>query len=72
MKKYLKIRRDTFPYEDEYGFEKKLLLNMNTSKGFGMFESVFKVIPERHVLKDEAWLWHFRYGYLSFGGLKTL
>lgn len=56
VKKYLKIRRDTFPYEDEYGFEKKLLLNMNTSKGFGMFESVFKVIPERHVLKDEAWL----------------
>lgn len=23
-------------------------------------------------LKDEAWLWHFRYGHLNFGGLKTL
>lgn len=23
-------------------------------------------------LKDVAWLWHFRYGNLSFGGLKTL
>lgn len=22
--------------------------------------------------KDIAWLWHFRYGHLSFGGLKTL
>ncbi|KAF2310285.1 hypothetical protein GH714_007584 [Hevea brasiliensis] len=21
---------------------------------------------------DEAWLWHFRYGHLNFGGLKTL
>nr|CAN63536.1 hypothetical protein VITISV_002860 [Vitis vinifera] len=23
-------------------------------------------------LKYEAWLWHFRYGHLNFGGLKTL
>lgn len=23
-------------------------------------------------LKDDAWLWHFRYGHLNFGGLKTL
>ena len=23
-------------------------------------------------LNDEAWLWHFRYGHLNFGGLKTL
>ncbi|XP_068650707.1 uncharacterized protein [Aristolochia californica] len=23
-------------------------------------------------LKDEAWLWHFRYGHLNFGRLKTL
>jgi len=23
-------------------------------------------------LKDGAWLWHFRYGHLNFGGLKTL
>ena len=23
-------------------------------------------------LKEEAWLWHFRYGHLNFGGLKTL
>ncbi|KAL6339984.1 hypothetical protein AAG906_038819 [Vitis piasezkii] len=23
-------------------------------------------------LKDEAWLWHFCYGHLNFGGLKTL
>ncbi|OMO52806.1 Integrase, catalytic core [Corchorus capsularis] len=23
-------------------------------------------------LVDEAWLWHFRYGHLNFGGLKTL
>ena len=23
-------------------------------------------------LKDKAWLWHFRYGHLNFGGLKTL
>ncbi|KAJ9560092.1 hypothetical protein OSB04_005252 [Centaurea solstitialis] len=23
-------------------------------------------------LDDEAWLWHFRYGHLNFGGLKTL
>ena len=23
-------------------------------------------------VKDPSWLWHFRYGYLSFGGLKTL
>ncbi|KAL5862320.1 hypothetical protein ACOSQ3_003607 [Xanthoceras sorbifolium] len=23
-------------------------------------------------LKNEAWLWHFRYGHLNFGGLKTL
>lgn len=23
-------------------------------------------------LKDTAWLWHLRYGHLSFGGLKTL
>ncbi|XP_073152810.1 uncharacterized protein [Henckelia pumila] len=23
-------------------------------------------------LKDEAWLWHFRYGHLNFGGLRTL
>lgn len=23
-------------------------------------------------LEDEAWLWHFRYGHLNFGGLKTL
>lgn len=22
--------------------------------------------------KDPSWLWHFRYGHLSFGGLKTL
>ena len=22
-------------------------------------------------LKDEAWLWHFRYGHLNFGELKT-
>ncbi|CAL5333116.1 unnamed protein product [Camellia sinensis] len=23
-------------------------------------------------LRDAAWLWHFRYGHLNFGGLKTL
>lgn len=23
-------------------------------------------------IKEEAWLWHFRYGHLSFGGLQTL
>lgn len=23
-------------------------------------------------VKDTAWLWHFRYGHLNFGGLKTL
>ncbi|GMJ08877.1 hypothetical protein HRI_004556900 [Hibiscus trionum] len=23
-------------------------------------------------MKDEGWLWHFRYGHLNFGGLKTL
>ncbi|KAK2986839.1 hypothetical protein RJ640_011064 [Escallonia rubra] len=23
-------------------------------------------------VKDSSWLWHFRYGHLSFGGLKTL
>jgi len=23
-------------------------------------------------LKEEAWLWHFRYGHLNFGGLRTL
>ena len=23
-------------------------------------------------LTDESWLWHFRYGHLNFGGLKTL
>lgn len=23
-------------------------------------------------LEDEAWLWHFHYGHLNFGGLKTL
>ncbi|XP_057977620.1 uncharacterized protein LOC131164449 [Malania oleifera] len=23
-------------------------------------------------VKDPSWLWHFRYGHLSFGGLKTL
>lgn len=23
-------------------------------------------------LKDESWLWHFRYGHLNFGGLKVL
>uniref|UniRef100_A0A803PAK3 CCHC-type domain-containing protein n=1 Tax=Cannabis sativa TaxID=3483 RepID=A0A803PAK3_CANSA len=23
-------------------------------------------------LKDASWLWHFRYGHLNFGGLKTL
>ena len=23
-------------------------------------------------LKDAAWLWHFRYGHLNFGGLKIL
>ncbi|RDX67871.1 hypothetical protein CR513_53202, partial [Mucuna pruriens] len=23
-------------------------------------------------LKNDAWLWHFRYGHLNFGGLKTL
>ena len=22
-------------------------------------------------IKDPSWLWHFRYGHLSFGGLKT-
>ena len=22
--------------------------------------------------KDPSWLWHYRYGHLSFGGLKTL
>ena len=23
-------------------------------------------------LKDPSWLWHFHYGHLNFGGLKTL
>ena len=23
-------------------------------------------------LKDDAWLWHFLYGHLNFGGLRTL
>ena len=23
-------------------------------------------------VKDSSWLWHFCYGHLSFGGLKTL
>ena len=23
-------------------------------------------------LKDDAWLWHFCYGHLNFGGLKTV
>ena len=23
-------------------------------------------------VKDSSWLWHFRYGHLSFGGMKTL
>lgn len=23
-------------------------------------------------IKDPTWLWHFRYGHLSFGGLNTL
>ena len=23
-------------------------------------------------VKDPSWLWHFRYGHLSYGGLKTL
>lgn len=47
-------------------------VNMTTNRMFPLYlnnntQSCFSTR-----LKDEAWLWHFRYGHLNFGGLKLL
>ena len=48
-----------------------VVVQMSSSRLFPLkIETIqFCLVAE---IKDPSWLWHFRYGHLSFGGLKTL
>ena len=47
-------------------------VNMTTNRMFPLYLDNTTQWCFSARLKDEAWLWHFRYGHLNFGGLKTL
>lgn len=47
-------------------------VNMTTNRMFPLHLDITTQSCFSTRLKDEATLWHFRYGHLSFGGLKTL
>ncbi|RDX65891.1 hypothetical protein CR513_55403, partial [Mucuna pruriens] len=44
---------------------------MTTNKIFLLYLNNAPRICLSTQLKDDAWLWHFRFGHLNFGGLKT-
>ncbi|KAF2290491.1 hypothetical protein GH714_014094 [Hevea brasiliensis] len=47
------------------------IVPMNSNRLFPLkIESIHSCLMVE--VKDPSWLWHFRYGHLSFGGLKTL
>ena len=47
-------------------------VNMTTNRMFPLYLHNTAHLCFLAKLKNEAWLWHFRYGHLNFGGLKTL
>uniref|UniRef100_A0A5B7B3A2 CCHC-type domain-containing protein n=1 Tax=Davidia involucrata TaxID=16924 RepID=A0A5B7B3A2_DAVIN len=47
-------------------------VNMTASRMFPMYLHNITHSCFSARLKEEAWLWHFHYGHLNFGGLKTL
>ena len=47
-------------------------VNMTANRMFALYLHNTAHLCFLAKLKDEAWLWHFCYGHLNFGGLKTL
>ncbi|KAL0433268.1 UNVERIFIED_CONTAM: Retrovirus-related Pol polyprotein from transposon TNT 1-94 [Sesamum latifolium] len=47
-------------------------VNMTSNRMFPLYLQSLTHSCFSAKVKDEAWLWHFRYGHLNFGGLKTL
>ena len=47
-------------------------VNMTTNRMFPLYLHSATNLCFFVKMKDVAWLWHFRYGHLNFGGLKTL
>ncbi|RVW92788.1 Retrovirus-related Pol polyprotein from transposon TNT 1-94 [Vitis vinifera] len=47
-------------------------VNMTTNRMFPLYLDNTTQNCFSTKLMDEGWLWHFRYGHLNFGGLKTL
>ncbi|RVW80686.1 hypothetical protein CK203_053954 [Vitis vinifera] len=47
-------------------------VNMTTNRMFPLYLENTTQNCFSAKLMDEEWLWHFRYGHLNFGGLKTL
>ena len=47
-------------------------VNMTTNRMFPLYLDNTTQNCFSAKLMDEGWLWHFRYGHLNFGGLKTL
>lgn len=53
-------------------FELIVQVNMIVNRIFPLNLNYIKQSCFIAQLKDTAWLWHFRYGHLNFGGLKIL
>lgn len=52
----------------------KVITDVQISKN-RMFALNIKAVPVMYFhakVKDQSWLWHLRYGHLSFNGLKLL
>ncbi|KAL0432365.1 UNVERIFIED_CONTAM: Retrovirus-related Pol polyprotein from transposon TNT 1-94 [Sesamum latifolium] len=47
-------------------------VNMTSNRMFPLYLQSLTHLCFSAKVKDEAWLWHFLYGHLNFGGLKTL
>ncbi|KAL0287793.1 UNVERIFIED_CONTAM: Retrovirus-related Pol polyprotein from transposon TNT 1-94 [Sesamum angustifolium] len=47
-------------------------VNMTSNRMFPLYLQSLTHSCFSAKVNDEAWLWHFRYGHLHFGGLKTL
>ena len=47
-------------------------VNMTANRMFPLYPHNTARLCFSEKLKYEAWIWHFRYGHLNFGGLKTI
>ncbi|KAK2968676.1 hypothetical protein RJ640_001579 [Escallonia rubra] len=67
----ISIKDGVFQIQDEkLGLIAQVKMTANRMFPLYLHHTTYSCLAAK--LKNTAWLWHFRYGHLSFGGLKTL